>query len=124
LTLKKETENKAKKPLKFTPDSLQKVIDKYFKDTPFEEYTITGLALKIGSKQLIQNYEKRENFTEIIHIAKLMVEHSYEMSLRKNGNAGNIFALKNFGWKDEKQLGVSGGLEIITGITINLVKPK
>ena len=92
--------NKVGRPLKFTPESLQMIIDTYFETTLIGEYTITGLALLVGSKQLLQDYEKRKDFSEIVKRAKLMVENDYELSLRKNGKAGDIFGLKNFGWKD------------------------
>ncbi len=98
--------NKVGKPLKFTPESLQMIISKYFETTLIGEYTITGLALLVGSKQLIQDYEKRKDFSEIIKRAKLMVENDYELSLRKHGKAGDIFGLKNFGWKDQQDLKV------------------
>ena len=111
LTLKKrrrrlEVKNKVGRPLKFTPESLQMIIDTYFETTLIGEYTITGLALLVGSKQLIQDYEKRKDFSEIIKRAKLMVENDYELSLRKHGKAGDIFGLKNFGWKDQQDLKV------------------
>jgi hypothetical protein len=38
----------------------------------------------------------------LINHAKLRIENSYELSLRKNGRSGDIFALKNFGWSDKK----------------------
>lgn len=92
-------------PLKYpTPEALSVVINKYFKVTPFKEYTITGLALEVGSKQLIQDYEKRQDYAEVIKRAKLIVENSYEISLRVEGHAGNIFALKNFGWVDKTEV--------------------
>ena len=101
--------NKGGRPLKFsTPADLQKVIDKYFKSTSHEQYTITGLALEVGSKQLIQDYEDREGYKEIIHRAKLIVENAYEIALRKHGRSGDIFALKNFGWHDVKEVEHSG----------------
>ncbi len=96
--------NKVGRPLKFTPESLQMIIDTYFETTLIGEYTITGLALLVGSKQLIQDYEKRKDFSEIVKRAKLMVENDYELSLRKNGKAGDIFGLKNFGWKDQRDI--------------------
>ncbi len=89
------------KPLKYnTPEALAAVIDKYLADTPREEYTVTGLALLVGSKQLLNDYQKRKGYSELVTTAKLVVENSYERSLRKNGRSGDIFALKNFGWKD------------------------
>ena len=34
----------------------------------------------------------------------MIVENSYEMSLRENGRTGDIFALKNFGWRDKMEV--------------------
>ena len=103
LTLKKgnNKKNKGGRPFKFkNSEALQKAVNKYFNETPQEEHTITGLALHIGSRQLLCNYEENKNFSLIIKIAKLKVEHAYELSLRKHGRSGDIFALKNMGWKD------------------------
>jgi len=99
----------AGRPLKFkTPQALQKVVDEYFKTTKSVEWTITGLALAIDtSREGLINYAKRDDYSNIVRRAKLKVENSYELSLRKNGRAGDIFGLKNFGWKDKKDLGLS-----------------
>ena len=92
------------KPLMFaTPDDLSAAITEYFEVTEFEELTITGLALAIGSsRQSLIDYQKREGYGEIVKRAKCVIEHSYEVALRKNGRAGEIFGLKNFGWKDKE----------------------
>ncbi len=86
---------------------LKKLIDTYFfkcKETE-EPLTITGLGLAVGlsRKQLIE-YSKRDIFRNTIKEAKQKVEHDYELSLRKNGRAGDIFGLKNFGWKDKTEV--------------------
>lgn len=87
------------------PEELASLINNYFATTPIEEYSTTGLALQIGaSKQLLSDYEKIEGFTEKIQNARLIVEHSYELSLRKYGRTGDIFALKNFGWVDKREI--------------------
>ena len=100
------------KPLKFaTPQDLKNAIDKYLEETPVEQYTVTGLALAIGaSRQLLLDYEDRPAYQKFVKEAKLIVENSYELSLRKNGRSGDIFALKNFGWKDktESDINVKG----------------
>lgn len=97
---------KVGKPLKWaTPAELADAINAYLETTPSEELTVTGLCLAIGaSKQLLIDYENRPEFSEIVKEAKLIVEHSYEVSLRKNGRTGDIFALKNFGWKDKQEV--------------------
>ena len=93
------------RPLKYKKLSdLIKVCENYFNKTKVDDWSITGLALAVGSKQLIQDYEKRDGYGDIIKRAKLLVENSYEISLRKHGRTGDIFALKNFGWKDQKEV--------------------
>lgn len=97
------------RPLKFEkPDDLLKVVEHYFDNTPFDEWSVTGLAIAVGSRQLLIDYAEREEYGWIVDRAKLFIENSYELSLRKNGRAGDIFALKNFGWFDRTQTELSG----------------
>lgn len=108
------------RPLKFaTPEELASVIDKHLKDTPQEELTLTGLCLAIGtSRGVLDEYKKREGYEDIVTRAKLYVEHAYEVSLRKNSRSGDIFGLKNFGWKDKQELehtGADGGPIVMWG---------
>ena len=92
------------RPLKYTVDELHGIITKYFAVTPLDEWTVTGLALLVGCKQTWYEYGMRPDYKAMIKEATLKVENSYELSLRKNGNAGNIFALKNFGWTDKSEI--------------------
>ena len=94
------------RPLKFeNVEQMQKLIDKYFAETPDDEITITGLALALDTdRKTLINYENRDEFFNTIKKAKTMVELSYEKSLRKNGRTGDIFALKNFGWTDKQEI--------------------
>lgn len=96
---------KVGKPLKYkTPKELSKLIVDYFEKTPKDERTVTWLALVIWSKQLLNDYEKRIGYKDMVTEAKLMVENAYEKSLRKNGRAWDIFALKNFWRKDKSEV--------------------
>ena len=91
--------------LKYTPKQLQELIDGYFAQTPIEDVTLTGLCLHIGtSRRGLDNYLAREDFREIVTMAKARVEHAYELALRHQGGTANIFALKNFGWKDKQEI--------------------
>jgi hypothetical protein len=54
------------------------------------------------NKTTLANYQKKTDYKEIIDNAKLKIEHSYELSLRKRGRSSDIFALKNFGWSDRQ----------------------
>ncbi|NBO23456.1 hypothetical protein EBU94_08995, partial [bacterium] len=61
-------------PLKFdSPDELKGVIQGYFDTVPEDEWTVTGLALLVGSKQLLNDYEGRDGYARIVKEAKLIV---------------------------------------------------
>lgn len=91
------------RPLKIeTPEQMKKILNEYFETTEESKLTITGLCLALGlDKSTFYDYEKREDYKEIVRQARLIVENSYEISLRENGRTGDIFALKNFGWRDK-----------------------
>lgn len=102
-----------------TPEELQKEIDLYFEKTPEEQWTITGLALFLDtSRQTLMEYQEKDNFADTLKRAKLRIENVYEVALRKNGNAGNIFALKNFGWRDRHEIGGPNG----SPLQVNIMK--
>lgn len=94
------------RPLKFTTaEEVRPSIEDYFAYTPQNEWTITGLALAAGfnTRQGLLEYADRAEFGDVIKDARLLVEHSYEMSLRARGSAGDIFGLKNFNWRDKTE---------------------
>lgn len=97
---------KVGRPLKFSSvEELQGLIDKYFDETPMEDWTITNLALALNTnRQGLMEYGRREEFSDTIKIAKAKVEGSYELDLKKHGKVGTIFALKNFGWTDKQEI--------------------
>ena len=96
------------RPRKYkTEKQMSDAIDSYFAETPFDEITITGLALYLGfnSRQALINYEGYSaEFHDTIKKAKLFVEYVYERDLRSKGGSGPIFALKNFDWKDKHEV--------------------
>ena len=116
------------RPLKFkTPEIMQTLIDAYFEECKTNDIplTITGLALALDtSRETLLNYEERDEFFDTVKRAKLRVEHDYELSLRANGRAGEIFGLKNFGWKDKSEVGVGGLDGRSLDWTVTMVKPK
>lgn len=97
---------KVGRPLKIdSADELEKLVNEYFEKTAETKITITGLCLYLGlTKETFYEYAKREEYKDILNRARLMVENSYEMSLRENGRTGDIFALKNFGWQDKMEV--------------------
>lgn len=102
------SENKTGRPLNFkTVEELQEKIDNYFNscNEESEPITITGLALALGTtRETLCEYEERDEFVDTVKTAKLRVQHAYEKRLVKRGNGGDIFALKNFGWKDKSEV--------------------
>jgi hypothetical protein len=102
--------HKIGRPLRWqNPEELRGILQEYFDNIPEEELTVTGMALAIGaSKQLLADYEGREGFKEIVRDAKLIIENAYERDLRRKGRSGDIFALKNFGWRDNQGITLSG----------------
>lgn len=68
--------------------------------------TITGLALYLGfeSRQSFYDYIKKEEFSYVLKKASLYVEMQYEMLLESKAATGAIFALKNMGWVDRKEV--------------------
>jgi len=94
-----------KPPFYATPEELELSIETYFATLKKgQPATITGLALYLGfeSRQSFYDYEKREPYTYTIRRARLAIESLYEAALTTAKSAqGAIFALKNFGWRDE-----------------------
>lgn len=74
--------------------------------------TITNLALHLGfsSRGTLYEYEKRDEYSDIIKRAMLVCESSYEDNLSSGQCAGSIFALKNMGWSDRQEIEHSGGI--------------
>ena len=111
-------EGKRGRPLKFkSVKALEKAIEEYFLRCREmqEPVTITGLALALDTtRETLMDYEKRDKFSDTIKKAKLRIENVYEKRLIARGNGGDIFAMKQFGWKDrqEQAVEVNGNLSL------------
>lgn len=102
-------------PMFKSPEELLERSEKYFEETPFDEWAISVLATHLGTyRQLLHEYQKKPEFTDTIKYIKAKIEGSYETSLRKKGTAGDIFALKNFGWKDRTEQDVNMKADVKT----------
>lgn len=111
--------NNGGRPSKFeTAEEMTYKIDEYFKSykpgqIPVLGYkpTVCGLALYLGfeSRQSIYDYrDKSEEFSYIIKRALTFIEMNYEQNLESKNPAGAIFALKNMGWTDSKDITTKG----------------
>lgn len=94
------------RPWKFkTVEELQTAIDDYFAVTPEKEITTSGLALHLGIyREMLMEYQERDVFANAVKMAKLRIHNEYEKDLRRAGRVGDIFALKQFGWKDKQEI--------------------
>lgn len=105
-------------PLYSDPNVMEAKIDLYFKNCPDKDKnkqpcpTISGLVLYLGfcDRHQFYTYEKNPLFSNTIKKARAQIEKVYESLLRTQSCTGAIFALKNFGWKDN--YGVEHGGEI------------
>ena len=111
---------KVGRPLKFpSVEELQKKIDDYFEDREAtgKPITVTGLCLWLDatSREVIMNYQNKDEYTDTLLRAKLRCQEFAESQLytAKSSN-GPIFALKNFGWSDAKQIDIQSTQKVIT----------
>lgn len=108
------------RPVKWqTVEEVQEGIAGYIKGTPMDMWTWTGLCVYLDTtRETMSEYEKKPQFSDSLKKAKQLIEHAYELRLIARGNAGDIFALKNFGWKDKQE--IEGNIK--SDLTINVVK--
>lgn len=118
----------AGRPLKFeTVEILQEKIDRYFNDTPKDEWTITGLAMALDTYRSVLcdygsgKYDEDKEFSNTIKKAKQKVENGYEIDLKKHGRTGTIFALKNFDWKDKTEQDITSGGEALQPVMVKFL---
>lgn len=109
--------NNGGRPRKYeTPQELESRITEYFEtiDPDKGNYpTVTGLALFLGfsSREGLQEYKTRDEFSDIMKRALMVVESHYENRLNSGAPTGAIFALKNMNWKDTTDLKHSGEIK-------------
>jgi hypothetical protein len=127
-----EKEKKVKlggQPRKYESSAaLKKAVESYFNNPPTKTITlkqtgeqvsvpflsITGLALHLGfaSRQSFYDNEGLEEFSYILKQARTYIENEYEFILQHGCTVGAIFALKQFGWSDNR--------DVQQDITINI----
>lgn len=115
-------------PLKFkSEEELRLKIENYFHQCNIDEepYTMTGLALALGTtRKTLADYAKKDEYGDIIVWARTMCENYAEKQLFIGKNpAGVIFNMKNnYGWQNQDKLDMTTGGEKISGF--NYLPPK
>lgn len=100
------------RPLKFkSPEEITEKAEAYFAKClkNREPILVTGLCLELDTtRETLMDYEddRGQDFSDAVKKAKLKCAQYAEnqMYTGKNGAAGPIFALKNFGWRDERSI--------------------
>ena len=107
--------DKRGRPLKFkSAAELEGKIEDYFAECvrTGEPLTVTGLALALDTtRETLMDYQEKNGYSDAVKRAKLRIENAYEKRLIARGNGGDIFALKQFGWKDRMELSGNMSLE-------------
>ena len=89
-----------------TPEQFASRTARYFDQCKEEDKqpTINGLALVLGinGKDGFKELEQREEFRDVVRVAKTYICAGYEEHLPNRTKViGAIFALKQFGWTDK-----------------------
>lgn len=76
-----------------------------------EPPTVTGLALHLGfcDKKSLYDYAAKPEFLHSIKKGLSKIEQAHEKALFGDKCTGNIFALKNMGWDDKRNVDVTSG---------------
>src|SRR3990167_3720209 len=107
--MSKKEPNKVGRPLKYTAEEFDLKIQEYFKKCIEDKSMATkgGLALYLDmTRDMLLDYSKREEFTNAIKRAYLVIEEDWVQTLRNQSVAGTIFYLKNaFSdlWRDRQE---------------------
>ena len=120
----KDSPGRGQPPKYKSVEAFQKKIDEYFvsirdKDGEYiKPPTVSGIALFLGfcDRRSMYHYRDKDEFYSPVKRAIGMVEAYHEEKIGYGrGAAGNIFALKNFGWTDRQEVTNVGDV----GITWN-----
>jgi hypothetical protein len=101
-----------------SPEEFEALAKAYFSDkyTNNQPITISGLALAVGlsSRESLDEYGRRPEFSDVVKQAKLRVTQAYEERLWGTSPTGAIFALKNIAsWRDQQDVQHSGQVSIL-----------
>ncbi len=71
--------------------------------------TLAGALIWLGlyDEETLAKYEAKPEFNTSVRRLRAFIMREYERQLSKSASAGAIFALKNMGWTDKKDLTVS-----------------
>jgi len=103
-------------------DALMEKVEEYFDNTPVKEQTRAGLCVYLGiTKETLNNYRngtQGDEMAQVVLWAYTRLENKYELDLNYKPNpTGPIFALKQYGWKDNQEVEAKvSGFEIVCNV--------
>lgn len=103
-------------------DELMEKVEEYFDTTDVKFQTRAGLCVFLGiTKMTFHNYKngsQGQEMADVIEWACTRLENKYEVDLNLRPNpTGPIFALKQYGWKDNQEVEAKvSGVEIVCNI--------
>ena len=111
-----------------SPKHFEEAAEAYFSQCKKDDEPVllTGLILALGlsSRESLDEYGRREEFSDSVKKAKLRVQVEYEKKLYGRNPTGAIFALKNFGWSDRYQEIEETTPPQLPNITVHFVSPN
>ena len=113
-------------PIFESPEQMTETANEYFTKCEANGVRpgIAKLCYELGfaSRQSFYDYEEIPEFSYTIKRLRLWVEGGYEERLQENNPTGAIFALKNMGWRDKVETGITdkdgNDVPVITGMVI------
>lgn len=98
-----------------TAEEIQPKIDEYFELCKEENrhMTFSGLAYHLGfaERRSLNDYAAKDSpVSTPVKRAMLRIEQHYEEGLHEKSPTGSIFAMKNRGWVDQKQVDVRANI--------------
>lgn len=119
------------RPPKHTdPEVVRKLVEEYFTTLPANiPPTVTGLTLHLGfaHKDSLYEYAKKDVFTDSIRRGLTLIEQYHEIKASQGDKCtGNIFILKNFGWKDtvDSNVSMKAKVNTVNRIDISLLNDE
>ena len=100
---------------KHTPDSFEKEIRKYFRETPEESWTLPGLCIFCDiTTRTFQRYANTEEYADLCQRVKDVLNNKRELMLERGEGYGNgiIFLLKVNGYQDTQQIELKQDLNV------------
>ena len=102
-------------------------VEEYFDNTDVKFQTRAGLcqylSITVGTFYNYKNGSQGEDMKEVAEWACTRLENKYELDLNLRPNpTGPIFALKQYGWRDNQDVEVKGTGSI--SIVTNIPRPK